>query len=694
MTGRWDSESRHRDERNKGRALLDPYLRWLHASQARGLARWHDLSDEQLDTFQLQILAWIDDPARLDELIGGSVAGVSVPAVYRQPVAAGAARSHFFTAQLQGGAAFDWLRENPLDLHWKVAMPLRDAQRAAQASPKGRYGPTRDQTEMQARNLVQEEFAATDAHGQPRKPLDRPEKVQGLIAVIDFGCPFLNDRFAGADATRIVGVWDQGQEPRRSRRRKPPKGWPWLQPKDFGYGRELGPEALTRLRRFAGRPGAPEETLIYRGLDYLVAYDDARRRVWYATHGGMVLDLAGGTPDPLNPQTQDDHAAAAKLLFVDLPTLTAADSAGGSLGAHVLDGVRYALAAADEQHPVVVVISYGNGAGPHNGSSLIERALDELIRLRGDHRMAIVLAAGNARLDGGHVRRIVAVQRSAMLRLQLAAGDTTDTFVELWYPKEGSALELRVRSPGLVWSPWIAQGEEILMRSADRSGEFVAMIRHDLAVPNGDRAMALLALAPTAQPPGVPGALADAGLWEIELKLSAGQTEAVVVDAWIERDDPVRGSRAERTRFIDRDDTDEHHTLSGMATGKLTYKAAGFNRATGRPAPYSSLPAPELQGAAADPRLVLAACEEDPLQPTMAAAATRSVDVYRMNGTSVAAPVLARQLYNGMVDKGRSAEPPAVSRSRAAGPRALAVPAALQAALERAADAVKGFESD
>jgi hypothetical protein len=693
MTGRWESESHHCDARSKGRALLDPYLRWLHASQARGLAQWHELSGEQLDAFRLQILAWIEDPAGLDALIDGHVAGVSVPPVYRQPVAAGAARSHFFTAHLEGGVAFDWLRENPLDLHWKVAMPLRDAQRAAQASPKGRYGPTRDQTEMQARNLVQEAFAATDAQGQPLKPLDRPDKVQGLIAVIDFGCPFLNDRFADLDATRIVGVWDQGQEPRRSsQKRSPPKGWPWLQPKDFSYGRELGPEALTRLRRFARQPGAPEETLIYRGLDYLVAYDDARRRVWYATHGGMVLDLAGGAPDPLNPQARDDHASAAKLLFVDLPTLTAADSAGGSLGAHVLDGVRYALAAADEQHPVVVVISYGNGAGPHNGSSLIERALDELIQLRGDHRLAIVLAAGNARLDGGHVRRTVAWQRSAMLRLQVAAGDTTDTFVELWYPKEGSTLELRVRSPGLVWSPWIAQGEEILMRSAERSGEFVAMIRHDREVPNGDRAMALLALAPTAQPPGVPGALADAGLWEIEVRLTEGQKEAVVVDAWIERDDPVRGSRAERTRFIDRDDTDEHHTLSGMATGKFTYKAAGFNRATGRPAPYSSLPAPEQRGAAGDPRLVLAACEEDPLQPTVAAAATRSVDVYRMNGTSVAAPVLARRLYNAMVESGRSARPP--PRSRDPWPQAPAAPAALQAALERAADAVKGFESD
>ena len=200
--------------------------------------------------------------------------------------------------------------------------------------------------------------------------------------------------------------------------------------------------------------------------------------------------------------------------------------------------------------------------------------------------------------------------------------------------------------------------------------------------------MALLALAPTTQPADVEGALAEAGLWEVELRLSGSASEPVEVDAWIERDDPVRGSRAERTRFIDCDDSDAHNTLSGMATGALTYKAAGYNRETGRPTFYSSLPAIDR----ADPLLVLVACEEDMLQPTVAAAATRSSDVFRMNGTSVAAPVLARRLYNQMVEerqRGKRGGPPTTGL-----PQPTAQPTAQLSAVLKDHGLVKPFETD
>jgi hypothetical protein len=681
MAARWDTTTLFPPRDSvAGYAPPDPYARWLLARQGRGLAQWHNWEREDAQDFELQILAHIDDPKDLDKLAKNKQPGVTLADAYLSPVPGCGQRSSFFTAHIRGSAGFNWLRDNPLKLSWKVAMPLRDAQRAAQASPKGRYGPTRDQADMQAANLVEKLFADP-------KNLDSPNQVQGLITVIDFGCPFLNDRYTkDGPGTRLVGLWDQGQSPSRGLQQgKAHPGWPWQQPAQFHNGRELGPTALADLRNFAHGAQAPEETLIYRGLDYLIAYADPRRRVWYATHGGMVLDLVGGRHDPLDPEAEPDHASRANLLFVDLPTLTAADSAGSSLGAHVLDGVRYAMAAADPAHPLVVVLSYGNGAGPHDGYSLIERALDELIQLRGEEKFAIVLAAGNARADAGHVRRRVARDRSAMLRLQVVEGDTTDTFVEIWYPRSGSALELRVRSPGLVWSPWIMQGQEVLMRSTERPGEFVALLRHDLEVPNGRGAMALLALAPTAQPADVAGALAEPGLWEIELRLADGNAEPVVVEAWIERDDPVRGSHAERTRFVDRDDSDEYNTLSGMATGEFTYKAAGYNRETGRPTRYSSLPAKDRP----DPRLLLVACEEDLLQPTVAAAATRSSDVFRMNGTSVAAPVLARRLYNKMAEAQAA---PQKRAGRYGNPRPAELP--LRAVLKDPQGLVKPFEPD
>jgi hypothetical protein len=72
-------------------------------------------------------------------------------------------------------------------------------------------------------------------------------------------------------------------------------------------------------------------------------------------------------------------------------------------------------------------------------------------------------------------------------------------------------------------------------------------------------------------------------------------------------------------------------------------RAGGFNLATGLMTAYSALG--EGDGPLPD---VLAACEEDEESPSIMATATRSGEAMRMNGTSVAAPVLARRLFNAM----------------------------------------------
>ena len=58
----------------------------------------------------------------------------------------------------------------------------------------------------------------------------------------------------------------------------------------------------------------------------------------------------------------------------------------------------YALDLCKAHTPLAVNISYGTFAGPHDGSSLLESALDELLAM-GRKNFAIVLAAGNARRE-------------------------------------------------------------------------------------------------------------------------------------------------------------------------------------------------------------------------------------------------------------------------------------------------------
>lgn len=197
------------------------------------------------------------------------------------------------------------------------------------------------------------------------------------------------------------------------------------------------------------------------------------------------------------------------------------------------------------------------------------------------------------------------------------------------------------------------------MRDLGARDEVVAMLRHDDAdVPNGHGlALALLALAPTLQPAGVPCATVEAGIWEIEIELHGPSDQGqhppdpptVVIDARIERDDPGRGPGAGTSRFLDQDFSDADDTLSSLATGRHTIVAGGFRRSDGREVAYSAV---GPQRSRHEGLMVLAACEEDEVHPNIRATAVRSGETFRMNGTSVAAPVLARQLFNTMKNVG------------------------------------------
>jgi hypothetical protein len=632
----------------------DPYLRWAQATMWRGMKGQAGWDRNPADDECVQIIARADTA----EVLKATMADprFAVAPIYGREIPGTAHLARHFTAWVKRGD-LDAGRIELAGLRWELSQPRRDAEKIARGSALGRFGPERDRIDFTASNVL-----ADVIRGVPDRARDTASTE--VIAAIDFGCPFLNPRYSrpGRPAeTRLVAVWDQGSSvpPARDPRRRA-GGWPWCYPDDFGFGRELPRSLLKAMVAAVQAPGSPiDELAAYRGIDYLIDYDDPRRRIWHATHGGHVLDVAGGATDPLTGEV--DAAADARLIFVQLPSMTAGDSTGASLASHLLDGVRYVLARCDPQAKVLVNISYGSQAGPHDGSSLIESALDELLEQRA-RNFAITLSAGNSREKRCHVRRTVRVNRSALLRCAIAEGDTTDTFVEAWYTPpaaDGWTLRARARAPNGDWSSWVApppDGEyacETLMRDPASQFDVVAMLRHDGPVPNGKPHLLLLAVAPTLQPAGLDVPTADAGEWEIELALQPDplRTQAppglsVVVDARIERDDPGQNPGAGEHRFVDQDVDDDTDTLSSLATGTLTIAVGGFRLSDRRPTAYSAV-GPQ-RGPGSPRPLVLAACEEDAVNPNIAATAVRSGEVFRMNGTSVAAPALARRLFNAM----------------------------------------------
>lgn len=621
-------------------AALDPYVRWAELTEWRGVRRLMGatpglgVGGESVP--RLRVLVQAPAMAHAKFLVMLNDPRWKVAKVYMQRIPGTEVMARHFTAAIDM-AQLPWLKTNPWNIRWELALPFRDAETAARAVQIGGTGPTR---------------AANAFRPAPEKLFAIPSTqvaqghIESAIAVIDFGCPFLNDAFGGtvANTTRVAALWDQGSEVPQNMQT------PWADAAGrMGYGRELSQAAMNELLQKvrAGLPHEVDEAEAYRRIDYLIDYDDARRRVWGATHGSHVLDVAGGCIDPLTGRA-DEHASQAPIIFVQLPSLTGADSAGGSLSAQVLDAVRYVLDVCKGDARIVINLSYGSFAGPHGGGSLIEQALDELLLARGTN-VALVLGAGNSRRADCHVHRSVFKNRSALLQLELPPGDFTDTFVEVWF-KSSQGLDLlraRVRSGQGDWSPPVACGGQAeLVEFGERRR--IAMLRMDASVPNGDKPMLLLALAPTARPADDDGPLACTGLWEIELFLddAAPAGAAIDFDAWVERDDPGWLGFGVQPRFLNTHFGDADQTLSSLATGHHTIAVGGFRRDDGRPVAYSST------GSRHGPPVVYAACEDSAAQPNVRAAGVRSGDSLRMNGTSVAAPVFARRLYNWLMGKG------------------------------------------
>jgi len=469
-----------------------------------------------------------------------------------------------------------------------------------------------------------------------------PKTTKATLAVIDDGCAVLNESFlsAGHDL-RCVGVWDQGT-------RVGSKHPFWSPVNLFGRGRQLS-DKLSHLQCASQNR---DETDLYQDLDYLGSKRQNRRTgalspaITLHTHGTHVLDLLAGQTDQLTDGR--DAASEAEIVFVNLPDRTVRDSSGGSLGARVVDALHYirlSTQTGGAPRPTVVNLSYGTQAGPHDGSSLCEQAIDEILE-RCPVNFAVVLGAGNSRRAQAHAKANLASDEDWHAEFELPDDDDTDGFVELWYdtPLDGKHPVVKLTTPdGQSAKTGLGVGHDALQVLTDASGNVVAAIVHRERVPNGARSMVLIALAgrgeaETARPCAPPGR------WGIDLKAQ----NALTVDLWIERDDLVTAGERPM-RFVSPEGIwDDANTLASLSSGQHTIVVGALRRSDGRALPYSS-----IGKAAVSPRRpdVFGPGAENDAVPGLLASGVRTGSGYVMGGTSVAAPVVARQLFNAMMDK-------------------------------------------
>lgn len=451
-----------------------------------------------------------------------------------------------------------------------------------------------------------------------------------VVGIIDDGCAlahcdFLKPRAANSPAeSRIRYLWDQGGAD------NPPL--PWKSVTDF-YGRELDKKAIDdALNLPANRNGhLIREDAVYEQLDYRI------REV--ATHGTHVMDIAAGTGQSL--MGVQGVAPGAEIIFVQLP-IHAIDEGAAALWPYIVDGVRYIFDRAAKldggNKPAVVNISYGGYDGPHDGTSELEQALDEMLA---EPERAIVLAAGNGFEARCHATK--AVQKNApapaSLHWIVNAQDQTANELDLWYD-HNSELRIRLTPPRGAINPagWIALGQASDITRSD--GRIIGYIEHLSSGMGNNANRVFVSLNPTdAAADAGAHARAPSGVWTVELEHHKGPNAQV--HAWIWRDDAGRARNAQlrQSRFRP-DDASPDYTIGGWATGHVAISVGAYNAATEEVCRYSACGPTRPVGGKPDRAKpdIYAPAEEDVRGRGVLSASALSARPTRMNGTSASAP--------------------------------------------------------
>lgn len=193
-----------------------------------------------------------------------------------------------------------------------------------------------------------------------------------LLAVLDSGINYRLPEFRRQNgSTRIRFLWDQTLLPAEGRR--PPEG--------FSLGVEFNSAQIdAALEADAGQQ-----------LEQVPSAD-------ISGHGTAVAGIAAGFREGADGSGYRGVAGGAELLIVKLGT---PDELSFPRTTEIMRGVTWALnKALSMGMPLVINLSFGNNYGAHDGSSLIERFLDNAAEIG---RTVICVGSGNEGVSGGHL---------------------------------------------------------------------------------------------------------------------------------------------------------------------------------------------------------------------------------------------------------------------------------------------------
>lgn len=255
-----------------------------------------------------------------------------------------------------------------------------------------------------------------------------------LIAVLDSGIAYERREFCKSNGeTRIRFLWDQTLEANGS----PPEG--------FALGVEFVEEQINRALR---EPTREQRFAVVPSVDV-------------SGHGTAVTGIAAGY---IEGGSYIGAAPEADLLVVKLGLPS---DQGFPRTTEIMRGVTYALRKANElQMPLVINLSFGNSYGSHDGSSLLERFLDNAAEIG---RTVICVGSGNEGSSGGHFAGNV--EENGMVELAVAEYET-NLNLQIW-KNYNDVYNIYLISPG---------GEEAKVNVPVNGGKYTLRLEETLVL--------------------------------------------------------------------------------------------------------------------------------------------------------------------------------------------------------------------
>lgn len=393
-----------------------------------------------------------------------------------------------------------------------------------------------------------------------------------IVGIVDHGCDFTYSSFRHTDgSTRLLALGIQ----------------------------EVMADQTTRIREYNSQQinQALEKSDPFKELNYPVGQRE---------HGTHVTDIAAGNG---RNNKAPGIATKADIIFVepaywDIPR---GDLGGFGDSKNLIEAVKFIFNKAGNR-PCVVNISLGTNGGPHDGTTLVEQALDGFVTEKPGR--AVVIAASNSYLDNIHTSGTVPRNGHIDLQWNIPTTDFTLNEVEVWY--EGSdVFQVEVIDPKGTTVCRIGLGEQYYDGQIFASQEKSAL--------NGDNVAMIFCDADRGTVP--------TGTWTIRIHGSSVNNGKF--HAWIERDNHTRGIQSSFAA-----NRENNYTIGSISCGHKSIVVGSYDAKT----PNTPISSFSSSGPTRDGRHKPEISA--PGGGVLAAASRTGNGVTDMSGTSMAAPTV------------------------------------------------------